>query len=77
MSQLVSEYVLSPIGATVRWAWCSTWRSIAGKKKFTFKEYLNGPKGGEPFIDNVVHEFNNRLIGGIVLVSLGLLLTLL
>lgn len=76
MYQLVSEYVLSPIGATVRWAWGSTWRSIAGKKKFTFKEYLNSPKGGEPFIDTVIHKFNNRLIGGIVLVSLGLLLTL-
>lgn len=50
MFQLVAEYILSPIGATIRWAWGTTWRSIAGKKKFTFKEYLNGPKDGEPLL---------------------------
>lgn len=76
MSQLFAENILSPIGATVRWAWGTTWRNITGKKKFTFKEYLNGPKGGDPFIDTVGHEFNNRLIGGVVFVSLCLLLTL-
>ncbi|MEX2379361.1 MAG: hypothetical protein WD530_01355 [Vicingaceae bacterium] len=76
MSQLFAEYVISPIGATVRWAWGSSWRTLAGRKKYSFQEYLKGPKGGDPFFDTVGHEFNNRLIGAVVFVGLCLLLTL-
>ena len=58
------------IGAVVRWIFGTIWRTIAQKKKFTFREYLHGPDNSDDWFDNVGHSFNNRIIGAVVLVGL-------
>lgn len=51
------------IGAVVRWVYGMTWRTIAGKKKFTFKEYLRGPNNSDDWFEFGGHEFVNKIIG--------------
>ena len=51
------------IGATVRWIYGTIWRTIANKKKYSFREYLHGPKDGDFIIDEVGHGCNNVAIG--------------
>lgn len=55
--------ILSFIGACVRWIYGMTWRTIAKKEKFTFKEYLNGPNNSDDWFDFTGHDFVNRLVG--------------
>lgn len=49
------------IGGTTRWLWGTFWRSIAGQKKYKFKEYIHGPENPEP--GQEYHGTNNFLIG--------------
>lgn len=49
------------IGASVRWAFGTFW----SKHKFTFNEYLNGPKNSDDYYDEMGHQFNNRMVGAI------------
>ncbi|MDT0608051.1 hypothetical protein [Croceitalea rosinachiae] len=51
------------IGASIRWIYGSVWRTLFNKPKFTFKEYLYGPKGTNDYYDKNAHELNNKLIG--------------
>ena len=51
------------IGATVRWTYGTIWRTLAKKKKYSFSEYLHGPKNGDLIIDGVGHGCNNVAIG--------------
>lgn len=53
------------IGACLRWIYGTTWRTIANKPKFTFKEYLNGPKKSSDYYDQMAHGQNNIWIGAI------------
>ena len=55
------------IGAVVRWLYGTIWRTIANKRKYTFKEYLNGPEQSDDWFDMTGHTFVNRLIGAIAL----------
>lgn len=52
------------IGAVIRWCYGSIWRTIFRKKKFSFKEYLYGPKESN-YYDDMGHLLNNRIIGAI------------
>ena len=49
------------IGGTTRWLWGTLWRSMARRKKYTFKEYLPGPNPPEPGHEN--HDIINFCIG--------------
>jgi len=64
MGVLVSEFI-NFIGGTVRWIFGSIWRTVANKPKFTFTEYIVGPKRPD-YYDTMGHRFNNILIGMIV-----------
>jgi len=55
------------IGGTIRYIYGTTWRSILKKPKFTYKEYINGPKKPD-YYDKMGHEFNNKMIGLIFLI---------
>ncbi len=57
------------IGAVIRWCYGSIWRTLFKKKKFTFKEYLYGPKESG-YYDDMGHQFNNRIIGALGFVFL-------
>lgn len=59
----ISGEILNLIGAVVRWIYGTIWRTIAGKKKYTFKEYLRGPQGSDDWFDFAGHEFVNKIIG--------------
>ena len=41
---ITGRFIFNVIGATVRWIYGTVWRTIFRKKKFTYKEYLYGPK---------------------------------
>lgn len=55
------------IGAVTRWTYGTVWRTLYKRKKYSFKEYLRGPKDSEDWFDMTAHEFNNRVIGALVL----------
>lgn len=57
------------IGACVRWLYGTIWRTIARKPKFTFKEYINGPKNSDDYFDQTGHQFVNKIIGVLFIVS--------
>lgn len=59
----ISGEILNFIGAVVRWIYGTIWRTIAGKKKYTFKEYLRGPNDSNDWFDFAGHELVNRIIG--------------
>jgi len=59
--------ILNYIGGTMRWFYGNIWRTIFNKRKFTFNEYIYGPKTSD-YYDNMGHELNNRLIGALGLV---------
>ncbi|PHS65622.1 MAG: hypothetical protein COB12_06905 [Flavobacterium sp.] len=54
------------IGACIRWIYGTIWRSLFNKPKFSFKEYLYGPKNSADHFDFLGHQFNNRFIGALV-----------
>jgi hypothetical protein len=56
------------VGAFSRWIYGTIWRTIAGRRKFTFKEYLNGPDNSDDWFDLTGHVLVNKVIGLIVIV---------
>jgi hypothetical protein len=56
------------IGASVRWIYGTTWRTIANRQKFKFSEYLNGPENSNDWFDRTGHSFVNRVIGVITII---------
>jgi hypothetical protein len=60
--------LFSFVGAFCRWIYGTIWRTIANKKKFTFREYLNGPDNSDNWFDLTGHVFVNKVIGLIVIV---------
>lgn len=59
----IIEVIFNFIGACIRWVYGTIWRTMAHKPKFTFKEYLNGPKKSSDFFDEFSHGTNNVIIG--------------
>jgi len=71
----IAHIILNTIGATVRWLYGTIWRTLFNKPKFTFEEYLYGPKDTEDYFDHTAHQFNNKLIAIITIgIIFGLLL---
>jgi hypothetical protein len=64
----VGGIIFNFLGAAVRWLYGTIWRTIANKKKYTFNEYLSGPKNSKDWYDMTGHTFVNRIIGLITLV---------
>jgi len=60
------RYILNFIGACLRWLYGTVWRTLFNKPKYTFEEYLNGPKKSEYF-DDTAHRLNNKIIALIFL----------
>lgn len=56
------------IGGCIRYIYGSIWRSIFGKKKYTFHEYLYGPDDSDEIEDSLGHEIVNRFIGFIFVI---------
>ena len=65
LGRIVANYV----GASVRWAYGTVWRTIFNKPKYTYSEYVNGPNDSDDHFDEVGHQFNNRIIG---IITIGL-----
>ena len=61
------SYIFNFMGASVRWLYGSIWRTIFRKPKFTFKEYLYGPKNSNDYFDKHAHVMNNKILGILVL----------
>lgn len=59
----ILEVIFNFIGACFRWIYGTTWRTLMNKPKFTFKEYLDGPKKSSDFFDEFSHGTNNVVIG--------------
>lgn len=63
----IGSIIFNYIGATSRWIYGTTWRTIAKKKKYSFREYLNGPDNSDDWFDFTGHVFVNKIIGFIIL----------
>ncbi|PIA78639.1 hypothetical protein BFR04_03650 [Gaetbulibacter sp. 4G1] len=66
--------ILNFFGAITRYSYGLIWRTIFRKPKFTFNEYLYGPKNSDNYFDQTAHVFNNKIIG---LICIGVLIFLL
>lgn len=62
------------IGASIRWIFGTIWRTLHNKDQFTFNEYLYGSKNNSNYYDEMGHQFNNKMIGGIFFFLLILIL---
>ncbi|MGI9551907.1 MAG: hypothetical protein ACR2MT_11955 [Aurantibacter sp.] len=60
---IIGAIIFNFIDASLRWIYGSFWRTLFDKPKFTFKEYLDGPKGSDDYYDKNAHKLNNKLIG--------------
>ncbi len=62
------------IGGSIRWVLGTAWRTVSNKPKFTFWEYINGPKKSSDFFDEKGHLFVNILIFFLTLgITIGIL----
>tara|TARA_R110001606_G_C15029895_1_gene610880 strand:- start:283 stop:531 length:249 start_codon:yes stop_codon:yes gene_type:complete len=61
----IVQVLFNFIGASLRWIYGLIWRTIFKKPKFSFKEYLYGPKKSSDYYDDFAHNGNNVLIGAI------------
>jgi hypothetical protein len=64
---ILNRFLLNYIGGTLRFIYGITWRTIFKKPKFTYKEYIYGPKK-KNYYDENGHEFNNRIIAFIFII---------
>jgi hypothetical protein len=55
-------YFFSFFGGILRWIYGSIWRNIAEQPKYTFSEYINGPKNSDDWHDNS-HRMVNFFVG--------------
>lgn len=60
------------IGGTLRYLYGTIWMTIFDKPKFTYKEYIYGPKKKD-YYDETAHEFNNRIVA---IIFLGIIICL-
>jgi len=66
----IFHLIFNTIGGTIRWIYGSIWRTIFNKPKFSFKEYLYGPKKSKNHWDRQ-HMMNNGLVAIVFLIVLG------
>ncbi|WP_456442583.1 hypothetical protein [Psychroserpens sp.] len=71
---IIGGIIINYIGATVRWIYGAIWRTLFNKPKFTFNEYIHGPKNSDDYFDEMGHQFNNKIIG---VIFIGILFSLL
>ena len=71
---LSGRFILNYIGGTIRYIYGTIWRTILDKPKFTYKEYIYGPKKPD-YYDKMGHEFNNRMIAGFFLMLVAFKIT--
>lgn len=64
------SHILNFVGACIRWTFGQIRMKLFGGSKFTFNEYLNGPKNGDEIIDTFGHGFINHIVGIITLTIL-------
>ncbi|MDO6622272.1 hypothetical protein Q4509_05315 [Oceanihabitans sp. 1_MG-2023] len=67
IGETIFYLILNTIGGTIRWIYGSIWRSIFNKPKFSFKEYLYGPKKSKEYWDQHL-TMNNGIVGFIVII---------
>lgn len=53
--------LINYLGGFLRWIYGSTWRTLFKKEKYTFKEYIYGPKKPN-YYDKVGHRLNNIIV---------------
>jgi len=70
----LSRIVFNFIGASIRYCFGLCWRTIANREKFTFNEYLHGPKNSDEWFDQTGHKFVNIIIGMGALVFIPIIL---
>jgi hypothetical protein len=66
MGEIVGDIfriIFNFLGACIRWALGSFWRALFKKTRFTFKQYLNGPKKQFDKFDDF-DESKNIITGG-------------
>ena len=80
MSEFVAfillEVIFNFIGAVVRWFFGSLYRTFSNKHRFTFKEYLSGPKKSGWF-DEHAHGTNNVIVGVVFTIAVIFLIVIL
>ena len=59
----IGGIIINFIGATIRWVYGTISRTLFNKPRFTFDEYVNGPKHSDDYFDEMGHQFNNKIIG--------------
>jgi len=70
---IIGRFLLNYIGRTLRFIYGTVWITIFKKPKFTYKEYIQGPKK-KTYYDENGHEFNNRMIGFIFIMIIVVLI---
>lgn len=68
------KFIQNLVGASVRWSYGTVWRTLSGKKRYTFTEYMYGPKYSDDWFDQKGHTFVNRIIGMVFIVVVFVLL---
>jgi hypothetical protein len=69
ISIITGRFFLNYIGGTIRFIYGTLWRTIFNKPKFNFQEYVNGPKKRN-YYDDTGHQFNNRMIAFIFIMTI-------
>lgn len=67
-------FILNFLGASVRWTYGTIWRTLSGKRRYKFTEYLYGPNYSDDWFDQKGHMFVNRIIGIVFVVVLFVIL---
>ena len=55
---ITGRFLLIYIGGALRYIYGSVWRIIFNKPRYTYKEYINGPKKGRNWYDGAHHQNN-------------------
>lgn len=59
---IIGSYILNLIGGSLRFVFGTLKRKILNQSKFTYSEYINGPKKSNHY-DDFGHTFVNKVIG--------------
>ncbi len=70
----IARAILNYTGGTLRWIYGSIWRNVFKKPKYTYAEYIHGPKNSSDYFDRFGHTFNNMIIA---LIFLGIIISIL
>jgi hypothetical protein len=63
----IGGVIFNFIGGCIRYLYGTLWRTIFRKKKYHFREYLNGPENTDDPFAAIDHQFVNRIVGFIAL----------